>query len=305
MPRYAISGTRHVLDGNTNPLVGRRCRARDFRRPLLPILAIMTALVGTASGCCKSDPPDPAAEEENRYLSRLIEQFPVPAAAHAEPWVDAPIVELVGDNITVDGTPAGRLGSSTGTEELHTLLRNKRELWQQINPGRAFPGLVLFAAGRDTPGSKVEAIARAAAKAGFPKLGVVVHAVDKGKLSPDSLGVAVVHVRVRKAEDPGTEPDGLRVHLGPGNMAVQSWKKDNAESPAEPVAMTDKKGADGTVLLPGLKAAVGRAGGAHPNEKRIAVVDGIKHLSLAKLVGVTDVFRDPKAEFATLYVVHE
>jgi len=263
----------------------------------------MTALVGTASGCCKSDPTDPAAEA--RYLSRLIEQVPVPAAAHAEPWVDGPTMQLVGDDITVDGTPVGRLGSSTGTDELQSLLKNKRELWQQINPGRAFPGLVLFAAGRDTPGSKVEAIARAAAKAGFPKLGVVVHAVDKGKLSPDSLGVAVVRVRVRKAEDPGTEPDGLRVHLGPGNMAVQSWRKDNAESPAEPVAMTDESGADGTVLLPGLKAAVGRAGGAHPNEKRIAVVDGIKHLSLAKLVGVTDVFRDPKAEFATLYVVHE
>jgi hypothetical protein len=276
---------------------------RHERSRTLPVIAVVTALLGTVSACCKSDLPELAAED--RYLSRLIEQVPVPAAAHAEPWVDAPTVELVGDRITVDGTQAGRLGSSTGTEELQSLLKAKRQLWQQINPGRAFPGLAKFAAARDTPGSKVVAIARAAAKAGFPKLGVVVHAVDKGKLSPDSLGIAIVRVRVRKAEDPGTEPDGLRLMLGPGNMAVQSWKKGNTESPAEPVAMTDEKDADGTIRLPGLRAAVGRAGGEHPNEQRLAIIAGMKHLSLAKLVGVTDVFREPKAGFETLYVIHE
>ena len=70
----------------------------------------------------------------------------LPKAENVLDMVEAPMVAITGTQILVDGVPAG----STRTieeanrlqrvDELFNVLKNKRELWKQINPGKEFPG---------------------------------------------------------------------------------------------------------------------------------------------------------------------
>jgi hypothetical protein len=269
----------------------------------LCIAALATALGLTSAGCCKNVAPDPAAEAEAQFREEVIRQIAIPAAMHAESWLDGPIIQLKGEDISVDGTPCARLGSGMGTDECRILLRNKGELWKQLNPGRAFPGTVVLVAGRDTPGEKVDAVAGFALKAGFPSLHVVVHQVKKGKLSATSLGIAKVHLLALTPGDASAEPEGLRLVLGPANMAMMSWKKGGGETDPGPVALTEEKRADGTIHLPGLVSAVGRNSTAHQGDKRVAVISGIQRVRLEKVVAIADVFSDPQTPYQVFWLV--
>jgi hypothetical protein len=266
------------------------------------IVALATALGLVSAGCCKNVAPDPAAEAEAQFREDLIRQVAVPAAMHAAPWLNVPIVRLEGDDISLDGTPCARLGSAMGTDECRIMLRNKGELWKQLNPGRALPGIVVLVAGRDTPGEKVDAIAGVALKAGFPNLHVVVHEVKKGKLSATSLGLARVHLLALTPGDASAEPDGLRLVLGPANMAMMSWKSGGVETDPAPVALTEERRADGTIHLPGLVSAVGRNTTAHQGDKRVAVISGIQRVRLEKVVAVADVFSDPQTPYQVFWL---
>ena len=266
------------------------------------IVALATALGLTSAGCCKNVAPDPAAEAEAQFRDQVVRQVAVPAAVHADSWLDAPILQLEGDDISLDGTPCARLGSATGTDECRFMLRNKGELWKQRYPGRAFPGIVVLVAGRDTPGEKVDAIAGVALKAGFPTLHVVVHGVKKGTLSTTSLGVAQVHLLALTPGDASAEPDGLRLVLGPANMAMMSWKKGGGETDPAPVALTEEKRADGTIHLPGLVSAVGRNSTAHQGDKRVAVISGVQRVRLEKVVAIADVFSDPQTPYQVFWL---
>jgi hypothetical protein len=267
------------------------------------IVALATALGLISAGCCKNVAPDPAAEADAQFREELIRQFAVPAAVHAESWLDAPILQLKGDEISLEGTPCARLGSAMGTDECRIMLRNKGELWKQLYPGRAFPGVVVLVAGLDTPGEKVDAMAGAALKAGFPNLQVVVHGVKKGKLSATSLGIAQVHLLALNPGDPSAEPEGLRLVLGPANMAMMSWEKGGGETDPAPVAMTEERRADGTIHLPGLVSAVGRLTTAHQGDKRVVVISGLQRVRLEKVVAIADVFSDPKTPYQVFWLV--
>ncbi|HEU5075778.1 MAG TPA: phosphodiester glycosidase family protein, partial [Polyangiaceae bacterium] len=77
--------------------------------------------------------------------------------------VDAPWVVLSPSGFRVDGVPART------REELHAILKSKRELWRQLNPRRDFPGAVMLNARAVPTVGELEAAFRTVLRAGYPK----------------------------------------------------------------------------------------------------------------------------------------
>src|SRR5688572_3726554 len=71
----------------------------------------------------------------------------LPLADNVEDMTAAPMVAITGSTILVDGTPAGstravrEANRMQKLDELFNLLKTKRELYKQINPNGAFPGV--------------------------------------------------------------------------------------------------------------------------------------------------------------------
>jgi biopolymer transport protein ExbD len=109
----------------------------------------------------------------------------LPKAQNVMDMTDAPIVAITGTQILVDGTPAG----STRTveeanrlqriDELFNILKNKRELWKQVNPGREFPGVALLQVDRRVSALVVKSVFQTAAMAGFPGISFEVGRLGK------------------------------------------------------------------------------------------------------------------------------
>jgi biopolymer transport protein ExbD len=109
----------------------------------------------------------------------------LPKAQNVLDMTDAPIVAITGTQILVDGTAAG----STRTieeanrlariDELFNILKNKRELWKQVNPGKEFPGVALLQVDRRVPALVVKSVFQTAAMAGFPAISFEVGRIGK------------------------------------------------------------------------------------------------------------------------------
>lgn len=109
----------------------------------------------------------------------------LPKAQNVMDMTDAPIVAITGTQILVDGTPAG----STRTveeanrlqriDELFNILKNKRELWKQVNPGKEFPGVALLQVDRRVSALVVKSVFQTAAMAGFPGISFEVGRLGK------------------------------------------------------------------------------------------------------------------------------
>ena len=96
----------------------------------------------------------------------------VPGASSVLDMIEAPMVTVVGTQIFVDGVSAGRVESRAKpgerVEELFSILKNKRELWRQINPGRPFPGALVIRAEGDVSALLVKNVIATAQFAGYP-----------------------------------------------------------------------------------------------------------------------------------------
>lgn len=109
----------------------------------------------------------------------------LPKAQNVLDMTDAPIVAITGTQILVDGTAAG----STRTieeanrlqriDELFNILKNKRELWKQVNPGKEFPGVALLQVDRRVSALVVKSVFQTAAMAGFPGISFEVGRLGK------------------------------------------------------------------------------------------------------------------------------
>lgn len=109
----------------------------------------------------------------------------LPKAQNVLDMTDAPIVAITGTQILVDGTAAG----STRTieeanrlqriDELFNILKNKRELWKQVNPGKEFPGVALLQVDRRVSALVVKSVFQTAAMAGFPGISFEVGRIGK------------------------------------------------------------------------------------------------------------------------------
>jgi biopolymer transport protein ExbD len=104
----------------------------------------------------------------------------LPNAENTIDMTEAPMVAITGTQILVDGSPAGstrvieEANRLQRVEELFNILKNKRELWKQLNPGKEFPGVVILQVDRKVPALVVKSVFQTAAFAGFPNVSFMV-----------------------------------------------------------------------------------------------------------------------------------
>jgi biopolymer transport protein ExbD len=109
----------------------------------------------------------------------------LPKAQNVIDMTDAPIVAITGTQILVDGTAAGstrtieEANRLARVDELFNILKNKRELWKQVNPGKEFPGVALLQVDRKVPALVVKSVFQTAAMAGFPSISFQVGRIGK------------------------------------------------------------------------------------------------------------------------------
>jgi biopolymer transport protein ExbD len=104
----------------------------------------------------------------------------LPKADNVLDMVEAPMVAITGTQILVDGVPAGSTRAIEDAnrlqrvDELFNILKNKRELWKQINPGKEFPGVAVLQVDRRVPALVVKSVFQTAAFAGYPNISFMV-----------------------------------------------------------------------------------------------------------------------------------
>jgi hypothetical protein len=104
----------------------------------------------------------------------------VPRASHVRDLVEAPMVVVTQNEILVDGVMAGTTrdaetsGPPRRMDEVFNIMKNKRELWKQINPGQEFPGATLLKIDRRVPMGVVRSVFRTVALAGYPSISFMV-----------------------------------------------------------------------------------------------------------------------------------
>lgn len=104
----------------------------------------------------------------------------LPKAENVLDMVEAPMVAITGSQILVDGVPAGstraieEANRLQRVDELFNILKNKRELWKQINPGKEFPGVAVLQVDKRVPALVVKSVFQTAAFAGYPNISFMV-----------------------------------------------------------------------------------------------------------------------------------
>jgi biopolymer transport protein ExbD len=109
----------------------------------------------------------------------------LPNAENTVSMFDVFIVAILGTNILVDGAPAGFTrpiedsGRLQKIDDLHNILKNKRELWKQIHPKSTFPGVVVMQVDHRVPALVVKSVFQTAAFAGYPNVSFMVGQIPK------------------------------------------------------------------------------------------------------------------------------
>jgi biopolymer transport protein ExbD len=109
----------------------------------------------------------------------------LPKAENAEDVIDAPMVAVNGNQILVDGQQAGstraveELGRLQKIDELFNMLKQKRELWKQVQPNKPFPGVCILQIDQAVPALVVKSVFQTAAFAGYPNVSFMVRKLPK------------------------------------------------------------------------------------------------------------------------------
>jgi biopolymer transport protein ExbD len=111
----------------------------------------------------------------------------LPKADNVEDMTTAPMVAITGNTILVDGIPAGstrpvkEANRMQKLDELFNLLKTKRELYKQINPGKDFPGVAVLQVDREVEAVVVKSVFQTAGLAGYPNISFMVQNRSRGK----------------------------------------------------------------------------------------------------------------------------
>jgi biopolymer transport protein ExbD len=104
----------------------------------------------------------------------------LPSAENVMDMTEAPMVAITGTQILVDGMAAGSTrpiedaNRLQKVEQLGDILKGKRELWTQVNPGKPFPGVAILQVDQNVPALIVKSVFQTAAYAGFPNVSFMV-----------------------------------------------------------------------------------------------------------------------------------
>ena len=95
------------------------------------------------------------------------------------------MVAITGSQILVDGIPAGNTRAIEEAnrlqrvDELFNVLKSKRELWKQINPGKTFPGVCVLQVDKRVTALVVKSVFQTAAFAGYPQISFMTKRLGK------------------------------------------------------------------------------------------------------------------------------
>jgi biopolymer transport protein ExbD len=109
----------------------------------------------------------------------------LPSAQNVMDMVEAPMVAITGAQILVDGIPAGNTRAIEEAnrlqrvDELFNVLKSKRELWKQINPGKTFPGVCVLQVDKRVTALVVKSVFQTAAFAGYPQVSFMTKRLGK------------------------------------------------------------------------------------------------------------------------------
>jgi biopolymer transport protein ExbD len=109
----------------------------------------------------------------------------LPKAENVDDVIEAPMVAVNGNQILVDGVQAGstraveELGRMQKIDELFNVLKNKRELWKQVQPNKPFPGVCILQVDQNVPALVVKSVFQTAAFAGYPNVSFMVGKLPK------------------------------------------------------------------------------------------------------------------------------
>jgi biopolymer transport protein ExbD len=161
-----------------NKVAGGGGRGVNFELPLIPFIDFLLCIVLFLLSSFSASGELPV--DKNVKL---------PNANNVLDMVEAPMVAVTGTQILVDGVPAGNVNSIveanrlSRVDELFSVLKNKRELWKQINPGREFPGVAVVQCDREVQALVVKSVFQTSAYAGYPNISFMV-----GRLGGDEGG---------------------------------------------------------------------------------------------------------------------
>jgi len=160
----------HVkLDFVKKKVTGHGRRAANHEIPLIPFIDFLLCIVLflLASFSATGELP-------------IDKNVKLPKAENVMDMVEAPMVAITGTQILVDGMPAGNTRAIEEAnrlqrvDELFNILKNKRELWKQINPGKDFPGVAILQVDKKVPALVVKSVFQTAAFAGYPNISFMV-----------------------------------------------------------------------------------------------------------------------------------
>ena len=104
----------------------------------------------------------------------------IPTADNPVEMIEAPFISVTPGQILLDGSVVGQTRAIidahrvTRIEDLFDHLKTKRENWRTLNPGRDFPGNVVFEIDGDVPTSVVKSVALTATLSGYPNFSFMV-----------------------------------------------------------------------------------------------------------------------------------
>jgi biopolymer transport protein ExbD len=157
-------------------VLGHGRRAANHEIPLIPFIDFLLCIVLflLASFSATGELP-------------IDKNVKLPAAENVMDMIEAPMVAITGTQILVDGHPAGNTRAIEEAnrlqrvDELFNILRNKRELWKQINPGKEFRGIAILQVDRKVPALVVKSVFQTAAFAGYPNISFMVGRLGEAK----------------------------------------------------------------------------------------------------------------------------
>ncbi len=144
-----------------------------------PIVCVLLGAVLFACGNKEAQPeatsPMPSAPAASTPAASASTSTPVASASAASsstaPAADpGVIIQIKGNLILVDGSPAGALGNPL--DELSAKLKSTRDLWMKAHAGQTFPGRVTLKVERGTPAAGITHMIDVAHAAGYPNAAV-------------------------------------------------------------------------------------------------------------------------------------
>ena len=155
-------------------VIGGGGRATNHEVPLIPFIDFLLCIVCflLASFSASGELP-------------VDKNVKLPNAENVMDMAEAPMVAITGTQILVDGNASGSTRAIEESnrlqriDELFNVLKNKRELWKQLNPQREFPGVVILQVDRKVQALVVKSVFQTAAFAGYPNVSFMVGRLGK------------------------------------------------------------------------------------------------------------------------------